>query len=160
MFIFLITMCAEQNEIGDESYTQGRRQDLDSFIISCMWWFQCSALLLSRQRFFIIIIFLYVCRACLLLVRIKLFCLKFFKGLSSLFLVKLVDYSQFFYFLFLALLSPIGNFCCWANITLGLYFFFFFFLEFRFIKIFIDFKRRKILDLQIFLQIFVVISGY
>ena len=37
MFIFLMTMFAEQNEIGDESYTQGRRQDLDGFIVSCMW---------------------------------------------------------------------------------------------------------------------------
>ena len=61
-----------------------------------------------------------VCRACLLLVRIKLFYLKFFKGLSCLFLLKLVDLSQI---CFLALLLSIGNFCCWANI-LGLYIFF------------------------------------
>ena len=60
-------------------------------------------------------------------------------------------------FFFLDLLLSIGNFCCWANI-LGLYFFFF--LDFRSIIFLMDFKRRKILNLQIFLQIFVVISGY
>ena len=117
-----------------------------SFIVSCMWCLQFSALLLSRQRFSFIFYFLCVCRACLLLVRTKLFCLKFFKRLSCLFLLKLVDQSQI---CFLALLSPLGNFSCWANI-LGLYIFF---LDFRFINYFMDFKRRKILDLQIFLQI-------
>ena len=70
--------------------------------------------------FFYYYFFLCVCRACLLLVRTKLFCLKFFKWLSCLFLLKLVDQSQI---CFLALLSPLGNFSCWANI-LGLYFFF------------------------------------
>ena len=61
------------------------------FIISDMRWFRFSTLLLSWQMFFLLLLFLYVCRACLLLVRTNLFCLKFFKGLSWLFLVKLVD---------------------------------------------------------------------
>ena len=52
---------------------------------------------------------------------------------------------------------PIGNFCYWANI-LGLNFFFY--IDFRSINFFLmDFKMRKI-DLQTFLQIVVVISGY
>ena len=57
----------------------------------------------------------------------------------------------FFFFL------PIGNFCYWANI-LGLNFFFY--IDFRSINFFLmDFKMRKI-DIQTFLQIVVVISGY
>ena len=56
----------------------------------------------------------------------------------------------------LALILPIGNFCCWIIFWACIYFF----LDFRSINIFMDFKRRKILDLQFFLQIFVVISGY
>ena len=46
---------------------------------------------LVGKGFFLLLLFVCVCRVWLLLVRTKLFCLKFFKGLSCLFLVKLVD---------------------------------------------------------------------
>ena len=46
---------------------------------------------LAGKGFLLLLLFLCVCRACLLLVRTKLFYLKFFKGLSCLFLLKLVD---------------------------------------------------------------------
>ena len=53
------------------------------------FWFYCLA---SKGFYFILFYFFYsVCKACLLLVRIKLFCFKFFKGSSCLFLIKLVD---------------------------------------------------------------------
>ena len=81
---------------------------------------------LASKSFLLLLLFLCVCKACFLLAKIKLFYLNFFKGLSCLFLVKLVDYFQFF---FLALLLPIGNFCCWANI-LGLYIYIYI-LDFR-----------------------------
>ena len=65
---------------------------------------------LASKSFLLLLLFLCVCKACFLLAKTKLFYLNFFKGLSCLFLVKLVDYFQFFFFL--ALQSPIGNFCC------------------------------------------------
>ena len=57
------------------------------------FWLYC----LAGKGFLLLLFFFYVCRVCLLLVRKKLFCLKFFKGLSCLFLVKLVYQSQFFF---------------------------------------------------------------
>jgi len=96
---------------------------------------------LADKGFLLLLLFLCVCRVCLLLVRTKLFCLMFFKGLSFLFLVKLVDLSQYIYiyiyFFFLSLLLPIGNFCCWDNI-LGFYIVF---LDFRSTNFFMDFKK-------------------
>ena len=50
----------------------------------------------------------------------------------------------------------IGNLCCWDNF-LGLVYFV---LDFISIKIFMAFKRRKMLKLQIFLQIADVVSDY
>ena len=47
----------------------------------------------------------------------------------------------------IALRLPISNFCCWPNI-LGL--FIYLFLDFRSINFIMDFKRKKILDLQFF----------
>ena len=135
--------------------TQGWSQDLELggvilLLATCSsfgFWLYCVA---DKSFLLLLLLLLCVCRACLLLVRKKLFCLKFFKGLSCLFLVKLVEQSLFFFSFILAFLSPIGNFCCWANI-LGLYFFF---KDFRSNKFFLwPLKRRKILDLQIFLQI-------
>ena len=40
---------------------------------------------LANKGFLLLLLFLCVCRSCLLFVRTKLFCLKFFKGLSCLF---------------------------------------------------------------------------
>ena len=74
---------------------QGRSQNLESgravlLLAICRgfgFWLYC----LANKGFLLLLFFLYLCRVCLLLVRTKLFCLKFFKGLSCLFLVKLVD---------------------------------------------------------------------
>ena len=140
---------------------QGRSQDLELvgavlLLTICSgfgFWLYC----LASKGFIFLFFILCVCRACLLLIRTKLFCLKFFKGLSCLFLVKLVDQSQFIYlFIFnlcyCLLVIFVGGLIFWACIHI--------LKDFRSINFFMDFKRMKILSLQIFLQIFVVISGY
>ena len=132
------------SKYGVRSWSQGA-----VLLLSTYGDFDFQVYYLTGKRlllFLLLLLLLCVCKACLLLVRITLFCLKFFKGFSCLFLVKLVDQSQFFFFL--ALLFPSGNFCFWTCI--------FFFLDFIFINFFTDFRMRKIL----YLQIFVMISGY
>ena len=129
-------------------HKQGRGQDLElrgAVLLLAMcsgsnFWLYC----LAGKGFFLFFLFLCVCRVCPLLVKTKLFYLKFFKVLSCLFFVKLDDYSQIFFFL--ALILPIGNFCCWIIFWACIYIYIYFFFNFRSINFFMDFKRRKILD--------------
>ena len=80
--------------------------------------------------------------------RIKVFSLKILKGSGCSFLLKLVNWVQ----LFLTLLLVI--------IVVGLIFWdIYFVLDFR-SNFLIAFKRRKMLELQIFFLIAIVISGY
>ena len=79
---------------------QGWSQDLELgaiLLLATCRGFGFRLYCLVGKSFLLLLFFYCVCRACFLLVRTKLFCLKFFKGLSCLFLVKLVDQSQFFF---------------------------------------------------------------
>ena len=117
-------------KIGTESELWIRES---GFIVRCVRQFESLTLLFSCWIFFF---FFWG-------VRIKLFCLEFFKGQGYLFLIKLVNWAFFFVFFIFYFLIFTGNFCCWA-IFVGLVYFA---LDFRSIIFYMVTKMRKILEL-------------
>ena len=83
-FIFILHTWSTHFKAVTESRLEVRRAVLLLTLCSNFgFWLYC----LVGKGFF----FLCVCKVCLLLIRTKLFCLKFFKGKSCLFLVKSID---------------------------------------------------------------------
>ena len=110
---------------------QGWSQDLELGVIlllaTCRG-FGFRLYCLVGKSFLLLLFFYCVCRACFLLVRTKLFCLKFFRGLNCLFFVKLIYQSQFVFKLcYCLLILFVVGLIFWACI---------FFFKFQIYKIF------------------------